>query len=67
MSKLAKVDKIYNAIVENGEALTAKQIATRYDVANPSRMIHYLRSEGIDIDTVKTTNSKGQTKFKYIY
>lgn len=65
MSKLAKVDKIFNALT-SGEALTVKQIAARYNVANPSRMIHYLRSEGIDIDTVKTVNSKGQVKYKYV-
>ena len=50
---------------QNGEELTAKQIAARFSVANPGRVVHYLRENGYPIYGNTRTNSKGETKVKY--
>ena len=54
------IDKVYNALVQNKVKLTAKQIATRYGVANPHDMIYRLRNQGVKI-TLKTFTSRNGT------
>ena len=59
------IDKAYAALVLNGEKLTAKQIAARYNVANPYDVVHTLRSEGYPIYLNQYTDSKGRVTNKY--
>ena len=63
----AKVWKVYDALVENGEALTAKQIRSRYGAGNPYQIIASLRNMGFEIGLNQTTNSKGESRNKYSY
>jgi hypothetical protein len=48
-----------------GKTLTAKQIASQYQIASPSKVISRLRDEGMDIRNTKHVNSKGDVTFKY--
>jgi len=43
-----------------GAQLTARQIASRFKVANPYDMIYNLRKEGHNIELNTRTNSKGE-------
>jgi hypothetical protein len=61
---MTKIDRVLEAF-ENGENLTAKQIQARFQVGNPSALIHQLRSEGFAIYANKSTNSKGESRIKY--
>ena len=61
----SKVDHVFNALVNKRESLTAKQIASRYNVANPHDTIYQLRSEGISIYSNTAKNSRGETVTKY--
>lgn len=49
----------------SGKVLTAKQIASLYQIASPSKVISRLRDEGLDIKNSKHVNSKGDITFKY--
>ena len=53
------------AALQSGEELTAKQIAARFSVANPSAVIHSLRTDGFAVYGNNSTNAKGETKTKY--
>jgi len=46
---MTKVDKVYSAIVVNGQQLTAKQNSARFNVANPHDTVYTLRMEGYPI------------------
>ena len=59
-----KIDRVLYAL-STGEQLTTKQIQARFDVANPTAVIHQLRTEGYPIYTNKTKNSEGESKMKY--
>lgn len=59
------IDRVFEALVVNGEQLTAKQIANRYNVANPYDTVYTLRQEGYAIYLDQRTNSKGRTTNKY--
>lgn len=61
---MKKIDRVLYAL-STGEQLTSKQISARFDVANPTAVIHQLRTEGYPIYTNKTKNSKGEVKMKY--
>ena len=50
---------------KNGEQLTAKQIATRFGIANPTATVSDLRFSGFAVYANQRTNSKGQTYTKY--
>lgn len=54
------LDKVYDTLVTKKQPLTAKQIATRYGVANPHDMIYRLRNQGVKI-TLKTFTSRNGT------
>ena len=55
------------AALENGAALTAKQISARYGVANVRAVISKLRSEGYSIYLNKRVSSfDGETYSKYM-
>lgn len=59
------VDRVYNAIVLKGQKLTAKQIAARYNVANPRDTVYTLRNEGYPIQTNTYVDTKGRVTRKY--
>lgn len=56
--------RVLNAL-QSGEALTAKQMAARFGIANPTAVVTNLRQSGFPIYLNKTTNSKGETKGFY--
>lgn len=59
------VDRVYEALIIKGEKLTAKQIAARYNVANPYDTVYTLRMEGYPIYLNPHTDSKGRVTQKY--
>jgi predicted transcriptional regulator len=56
--------KLVHAL-EKGEELTAKQIASRFNIANPTAVIANLRNEGHVIYTNTRKNHRGETVSKY--
>lgn len=62
---VSATDKVFEALVLNGERLTAKQIAARYNVANPYNVVYTLRMEGYPIYLNQHTDSKGRVTNKY--
>ena len=64
---LSKIDRVYQALVINGEQLTAKQLSARYGIANPYDAVHRLRMEGYSIYLNEHTNSKGRVTNKYSF
>ena len=62
---MTKTDRVFEALVVNGEQLTAKQLASRYDIANPHDAVYQLRMSGYPIYLNKHTNSKGHVTHKY--
>lgn len=61
MSKTAKLLTAF----ETGTALTAKQISSRFSLANPHEAVRQLRAKGYAIYANESTNSKGETKTFY--
>jgi hypothetical protein len=61
---MTKTNRVLEAL-QNGEELTAKQIAARFGAGNPHRVIHYLREQGYCIYLNQKRNSKGDVKGKY--
>lgn len=64
---MSKVSKIKAALVTNGESLTPRQIAARYNVSNPYDAIYRLRLQGYPIHTEYTHNYKGEPITKYYH
>jgi len=62
---ISSVDKVYDALVIKGERLSAKQIAARFNVANPHDPVYTLRQEGFPIYLNKHTDTKGRVTHKY--
>lgn len=50
-----KSTKLITAL-EKGQSLTAAQIRSRFNIANPSATVHKLRGYGHDIKLVKQAN-----------
>lgn len=50
---------------KRGEQLTAKQIAARFDIANPTAVVSDLRYSGHAIYGNKRTNRRGSSTTKY--
>lgn len=67
MFNLSGVDKVYNALVVSKEKLTAKQIAARYNLANPYDAVYTLRQEGYVINIDQFVDTKGRVKNKYSF
>ena len=61
---MTKTDKVLAAL-QNGETLTAKQIAARYSVGNPHEVVRQLRFKGFAIYSNASTNKKGKTRNFY--
>lgn len=60
----SKSNRLATAL-SNGDELTARQIASRFNVANPHDLVYRLRDVGFKIEIKKTTNSKGQLMQRY--
>ena len=60
-----KVEKVFEALVNRGEQLTANQIKTRYGIANPHDAVYQIRQNGYAIYLNEKKNSKGKTVNKY--
>jgi hypothetical protein len=59
-SNVSKLERLAVAFA-TGAQLTARQIASRYRVANPYNMVYTLRNEGVEIERGSRVNSKGET------
>ena len=51
--------------LRSGDELTARQIASRFSVANPHDLVYRLRERGFNIKMNTKENSKGQTVRRY--
>lgn len=60
-------ERLYKNLVVKGKAMTAKQIASQFNVANPYDLIYELRNDGVKIALQSVTDSKGRTTRKYRY
>lgn len=58
------VNRLFEAL-NNGEELTAKQISSRFGLANPRDAIYTLRQNGYAVSLVERKDSNGRTKLKY--
>lgn len=61
----SNVTRLMNAFLK-GEALSTKQISARYKARNPRDLVYKLRNEGMNIDLIARTNSKGVTNRFYV-
>jgi predicted ArsR family transcriptional regulator len=61
---VTKQSRLLEAL-QGGEQLTAKQIAHRFEIANPTATISSLRFAGFAVYANKRTNSRGDTYTKY--
>jgi|688.fasta_scaffold183392_4 hypothetical protein len=62
-----QTDRVINALVTKGQALTAKQISARFGAANPHGLVYSLRKKGLNIKLVTTKDSRGRETSKYTY
>jgi hypothetical protein len=62
-----QTNRVIEALVVKGQALTAKQIASRFGAANPYGLVYSLRKKGVKVDLVTTRNSRGRETSKYMY
>ena len=65
VANATQVEKVFTALVENGEELTAAQIKSRYGVANPHDAVYQIRRMGYAIYLNERKNSKGETVQRY--
>lgn len=56
--------KVLNAL-SKGTEITAKQLASRFKIASPTKVISLLRQEGYSIQLKQGVDSKGRTNSKY--
>lgn len=61
---VTKQNRVLEAL-QSGEQLTAKQIAARFNVKNPTATISNLRFEGYAVYANKHTDTKGRVSTKY--
>lgn len=61
---MTKRERILNAL-SDGNELTAKQIAARFNVGDPTREVNRLRAEGFAVYLNNRTNAKGEVTRKY--
>ena len=62
-----KFDRVFEALVNRGEQLTAAQITSRYGISNPHDAVYQIRQMGYAIYLNESKNSKGETVAKYRY
>lgn len=61
---LTKQQRLLEAL-QSGEQLTAKQIAARFSIANPTATVSDLRFSGFAVYANKHTDSRGRVTTKY--
>jgi hypothetical protein len=61
---VTKQERLLEAL-KAGEQLTAKQITSRFGIANPTATVSDIRDQGYAIYANKRTNSLGDTYTKY--
>lgn len=64
---MSKIDKVYTALVEDRERLTAKQIAHRFSLANPYDAVYKIRRKGYVVNLDAHTDTKNRVKLKYSF
>lgn len=64
MKATTKQTRLLEALL-NGEQLTSKQIASRFDIANPTATVSDLRFNGWAVYANKRTNRRGETYTKF--
>ena len=65
VANATQVEKVFTALVDRGEELTAAQIKSRYGVANPHDAVYQIRQMGYAIYLNERKNSKGETVSRY--
>lgn len=65
MTTESRTSKLYRSLILKRERLTARQIASRYRVANPYDLVYRLRNEGHEIYSDKIVNSRGKVVTQY--
>ncbi len=60
-----QLDKVFEALVNRGEELTAQQIKTRYGAGNPHDLVYKIRQMGYAVYLNNHTDSKGRVTQKY--
>jgi len=61
---VTKQSRLLEAL-QNGEQLTAKQIAARFGIANPTATVSDLRYAGFSVYANQHTDTKGRVSTKY--
>lgn len=61
---VSKTSRLLEAL-QRGEQLTAKQIQSRFEIANPTATVSSLRFNGFAVYANKLTNKRGETSTKY--
>jgi predicted transcriptional regulator len=64
MTTVTQTNRVLSAL-QAGEELTAKQIAARFRIASPHKVVSLLRYEGFPIYRNKHTDTKGRVTHKY--
>lgn len=64
MTSTTKTGRVLTALQE-GQELTAKQIAARFNVGNPGSVIASLRNSGFAVHLNTRTDTKGRVTNKY--
>jgi hypothetical protein len=59
-----KVSRVLNAL-SKGQELSAKQISSRFGLANPHDAIYKLREKGYSVDLYEYTDSRNKITYKY--
>ena len=58
-------DKVFEALVNRGEELSAAQIKSRYGAGNPHDLVYKIRQMGYAVYLNNRTDSKGRVTQKY--
>ena len=61
---MTQTKRVLEALL-SGQALTAKQIAARFNVASPTKIVSLVRQEGYAVYLNKHTDTKGRVTHKY--
>jgi hypothetical protein len=64
VTKVTKQGKLLKAL-QGGQKLTAKQISTKFGIANPRATVSDLRGLGFSVKLDRTPDSRGRVTTKY--
>lgn len=65
VANATQVEKVFTALVERGEQLTAAQIKSRYGVSNPHDAVYQIRRMGYAIYLNEHKDTSGRVTQKY--